>query len=355
MSTLAVILSLLVIITSSCGIKQETSNGRSITDMAGRTVIVPDNVDKVSTFCGCANRFLVYLGAADMISGVRASEKTEPLKMPWNISISSQMADIPVISAEDPETVIAVNADVMFATQNVDGFDFFDHVTLSERVGIPLVIARVYTSFSKNKDNFDETLRLLGKVINKEERAEQLIQAIDEIISDLDRRTKDIPDEEKPTVYVGGKAWSGSHGILSTSSYFSAFDFINAINVAAGVEVENAFIDKEALLSWDPDIIFIDASGFQKTIADLSSSEYESLKAVKNGNVYRIFPKIWCNTNYENVLVNAYYIGSILYPERFSDVNFVDKANEIYEIFLGKAIYEEMVAVYGEHGKIQVK
>ncbi|MFW5987774.1 MAG: iron ABC transporter substrate-binding protein, partial [Methanohalophilus sp.] len=55
--------------------------------------------------------------------------------------------------------------------------------------------------------------------------------------------------------------------------------------------------------------------------------------------------------NIENVLINTHYIGSVLYPEKF-DEDIEDKADEIYEVFLGKSVYEEMQDVVGSYGKL---
>jgi iron complex transport system substrate-binding protein len=325
-----------------------------ITDMAGRTVEIPDNIEKVSTLCGCAHRFLVYLDAADMISGVRESEKRVPLRSPWNMAIKDQIFDIPVISGEDAETIIAVKPDIMIATQTADGFDFFEHELLAEKVGIPLVILRPYVSFSAHQENVFETIRILGQILDREQRAAELTSAIKLIIEDLDQRTRDLTDDQKPTVYVGGKAWAGSHGIISTSSMYTAFDFINANNVAAEVGEENAFIDKEALLLWDPEFIFLESTGLEQAMEDLRAPEFANLRAVKNGNIYRIHPKIWTNTNYETVLVNAYYIGSIIYPEQFNDLDFVTKANEVYTTFLGTSVLKDMIEVHGPYEKLEL-
>ena len=326
----------------------------TITDMAGRTVEVPRDIKKVATLCGCAHRFLVYLDASDMISGVRESEKREPLRSPWNMAIVPDIFDIPVISGEDAETIIAVNPDIMIATQAADGFDFFEHEDLAEKAGIPLVIVRPYVSFSANRDKVIESIRVLGKVLDREARAEELINDINNIINDLNERTKDIPEEEKPTVYVGGKAWAGSMGITSTSSMYTAFDFINAKNVAAELGEENAFIDKEALLMWDPDYIFLEATGFEQAFEELRAPEFETLKAVQNNNIYRIHPKIWTNTNHETVLVNAYYVGSVIYPDYFGDIDFVEKANEIYSVFYGKSVLNDMIEVHGDYERLEI-
>jgi iron complex transport system substrate-binding protein len=326
----------------------------TITDQSGQLVELPEEINKVATLCGCAHRFLVYLEAEDMIAGVRESEKREPLRSPWNMAISDIVFDIPVFSAEDVETIIAQSPDIMVATQTADGFDFFEHELLAEKAGIPLLILRPYVSFSAHRDNVFEAIEILGKVLDREDRAAELNDGIKAIISDLDARTNNIPESDKPSVYVGGKAWAGSHGIVSTSSMYTAFDFINAVNVAAEIGEENAFIDKEALLVWDPDYIFLESTGLEQAIEDLKAPEFATLKAVKNGNIYRIHPKIWTNTNYETVLVNAYYIGSIIYPDQFSDINFAEQADQVYKLFLGKSVLEEMIEVHGAYERLSL-
>lgn len=333
---------------------EEEASPQTITDMAGNVIELPENIKKVATLCGCAHRLLVHLDAADMISGVRESEKREPLRSPWNMAIKDIVFDIPVFSAEDVETIIAVNPDMMVATQTADGFDFIEHEMLAEKVGIPLLILRPYVSFSAHKENVFEAYRILGQAIGREARAEELVSGIVAVIEDLDMRTRDIPVDERPTVYVGGKAWAGSHGIISTSSMYTAFDFINANNVAAEIGEENAFIDKEALLLWNPDYIFLESTGLEQAIEDLSAAEFSTLKAVQNGNIFRIHPKIWTNTNHETVLVNAYYIGSIIYPEQFADLVFEERADEIYELFLRVPVLADMVEVHGPYERVTI-
>lgn len=338
-------------------IKEEESAGEdaiyTITDMAGRTIEVPEEINRVVAL-SWANRFLVYLEAADKMGGIQEGERRDPLEMPWNYAIEDQILDIPLIDRDDAESISAVHPDFMIAMQTVDEVDVQETEMLQRQTNIPVAIFRPYVSFSANKDNFDETVRTIGMILDREDRAEELIRDIDEVINDLHDRSKDIADGEKPSVYVGGKAWRGSHGIVSTSSYYSSFDFIGANNVAADLGEENAFIDKEALLQWDPEYIFLEASGFDQAMKDLQQPELQSLKAVQNENVHRILPKIWWATNYENVLINTYYIGSVIYPEQFSDIDIDQKADEIYEIFFDESVYEEMTEVHGRISPVKV-
>jgi iron complex transport system substrate-binding protein len=47
-------------------------------------------------------------------------------------------------------------------------------------------------------------------------------------------------------------------------------------------------------------------------------------------------------------LVDAYYyIGKVLYPDRFVDVNPELKADEIFQAFLGKSLYMQYEKTYG--------
>jgi len=71
------------------------------------------------------------------------------------------------------------------------------------------------------------------------------------------------------------------------------------------------------------------------------------LNAFKEGRVYGILPYNYYHTNVAVALADAYYIGKILYPERFSDVNPSEKADEIFRVFVGKALYQQYAEAYG--------
>ena len=54
----------------------------------------------------------------------------------------------------------------------------------------------------------------------------------------------------------------------------------------------------------------------------------------------------WYITNVEVAIADAYYAGTIIYPEQFKDVNIVEKANEIFVHMLGdeaEHYYQDLV------------
>jgi iron complex transport system substrate-binding protein len=46
-------------------------------------------------------------------------------------------------------------------------------------------------------------------------------------------------------------------------------------------------------------------------------------------------------------MADAYFIGKLLYPDRFVDVNPAAKADEIYAFLVGKPIFNRLNAAFG--------
>ncbi|MCX8172721.1 MAG: iron ABC transporter substrate-binding protein, partial [Archaeoglobaceae archaeon] len=118
----------------------------------------------------------------------------------------------------------------------------------------------------------------------------------------------------------------------------------------------HVFIDKEFLLKEQPEVIFLDLGNLFLVKEDYSKDKtfYQSLNAFKSGKVYGIYSFNFYNTNVEQALVDSYLVGKVLYPEKFQDIDIESKANDIYEFFVGKTIYSELVSKYGELGAIDV-
>ena len=203
------------------------------------------------------------------------------------------------------------------------------------------------------------SLRIMGEVVGKQERAEEVIAYIEATMQDLENRTADIPESERKTVYVGGVSSAGAHGIISTEPAYPPFLWVNANNVAAGMGTDHADIAKEALVDWDPEYIFIDIGtlqlGNEGAIGELKNdTSLTGLSAVKNGKVYGVIPYNFYSTNYESVLANAYFVGKVLYPDRFEDIDPEAKADEIYTFFLGKPVFSDLNGQYNDLGFKQI-
>ncbi|OPY21373.1 MAG: corrinoid ABC transporter substrate-binding protein [Methanomethylovorans sp. PtaU1.Bin093] len=350
----------------SSSTSQSVSNNNdtiTVTDALGRTVEVPKSPEHVICSGSGALRYLTYLEAQDRIVAVDSIE-TEESKFdarPYALA-NPQFKEYPVYGEfrgnDDPEKIMALDPQpqVIFKMYSTSGYD---PVELQKKTGIP-VIALNYGDMVNNRADMYNSLRIMGEVMGKEDRAEELIAFFDSTIADLNERTADVPEEEETTCYVGGIARSGPHGFQSTEPTYPPFLFINAKNVAYDpMNLTTAEVSKESILGWDPEIIFVDLSTTQSE--DKSSAlyqlqndvSYRKLTAVQTGEVYGVLPYNWYTQNYGSVLADAYFAGKLLYPESFEDVDLEDKTIEIYTFLVGRGdeevgrqVYEKMINAF---------
>jgi len=344
--------------------KAAESGAMTLTDGFGREVTISENVERVvCSGAGCL-RYLVYLQAQDDVVGVDSLEKEESAfeGRPYALA-NPQLKDYPLIGEfrgkDDPEKIIAISPQVILKTGTSGqsaATNGADADTLQNKTGIPVVMFP-YGSL-KNEEQKAEmynSLRIMGQVVGKQERAEEVINYINATMQDLENRTADIPESERKTAYIGGVSMAGAHGIISTEPAYPPFLWVNANNVAAGMGAEHADIAKEALVDWDPEYIFIDIGtlqvGNEGAIGELKNdTSLSGLSAVKNKKVYGVIPYNYYSTNYESVLANAYFVGKVLYPDRFEDIDPEAKADEIYTFFLGKPVFSELNGQYDNLG-----
>ncbi|MCS7121950.1 MAG: iron ABC transporter substrate-binding protein [Archaeoglobaceae archaeon] len=358
------ILSLLVLVSLFFGcVQQKTEKVDEkikVTDLAGRTVEVPKKVERVVAIGPGALRILVYLQVTDKVVGVENAEKAwETYTRPYRLA-NPQLANLSTIGVggpDDPkpnvEEIIKLKPDVIFAVVSAQYAD-----NLQEKTGIPVVVLNYGVLGNFRTTELFESIKLAGKILNKEERAKEIVSYIERVVIDLNERTKGI---EKPKVYVGALGFKGQHGFTSTQCRFPPFEVNNVYseNIACkfNTTILTPFmIDREFILKEQPDVIFLDLGNLFLVKKDYEKDKafYQSLKAFREERVYGIYSFNFYNTNVEQALVNSYWIGKVLMPEKFKDVNIREKANEIYKFFVGKELYDEIASKYGELGKINV-
>ena len=84
-----------------------------------------------------------------------------------------------------------------------------------------------------------------------------------------------------------------------------------------------------------------DAEGW--AIAEFrNDASYQGFYVVENGEMYAVNPHISMNVNHEMSFTNAYYIGKVLYPDRFADIDPAAKADEIYRFVVGVQIFTQL-------------
>ena len=350
---------------SNSGDISKSSDTVTVVDNFGRSAVVPADVKSVLCSGSGCMRYLVYLQSQDLAVGVDSIEKEwrEIEGRPYSLVHREKLYELPLFGEyrgkDDPEKIIDISPDLVFKTGSTGtsyGTSGAEADTLSAKTGVA-VVAFPYGSLKNQaeKDEFYSGLRLMGKVLGKYERAEEVISYIEDLMADLKSRTSGIPEDELKRVYVGGVSSAGAHGIISTEPAYPPFLWTNADNVASGLGSAHVDVAKEAIIDWDPEYIFIDVSTIQMedngAIGQLKNDPaLKGLTAKKTGNVYGVLPYNFYNANYETVFSDAYFIGKILYPDCFSDVIPEEKADEIYTFFVGEPVLEKLNAQFNNTG-----
>ena len=337
----------------------DESGGLYIVDMAGREVRVPENVERIVCKGPGALRLITYLQATDKVVGIEGGfEKQSVSGRPYRIA-HEELTALPTIGTAGPspqadsEAVLRVRPDVVFISY-AEGRIVKN---LQTRTRIPVVVLDPGPLSELDTNSVFQSLELAGKILGKSERAQKVIDFIKGIESELKQRVKNVPERDRPSVYVGGLGYKGSQGITSNQTNYPGFELLNINNVAGELEQRGHIsVSKEKLLQWDPDVILVDGHGLELVLTDYQKNPKfcKSLKAVENNQVYVLLPYNFYTTNTGTALANYFYMGKVLYGSAFDEVDPAEKASMIYSFLVGASVFEKMQKDYSGFRKLNL-
>ncbi len=381
---LAMLLALTVLLggfvrTGAAAQAEEAPKTRIVVDVWNREVEIPYEVKSIVCLGSMGPRFAAYLDVVDMMVGAEDCDiKGESVRYDYSPVYHEQLKQLPSVGVGGgsgqnngyPEQIIEAAPDVILAGFSAEAAD-----ELQRQTGIPVVSVR-YRTQGFIDEGFHRTMRVFAETVGAQERCEEVLAFVEACKQDLQARTKDIPQEQKQRVYTGAVTFNGRHGFAFTYVNFPAFTAINANNVAdefletatgeaaaaaardgtAYVGSDGFEVDWEQILDWDPDVIFLDPGNM-----DLVNEEYknnpgyfEALRAVQQGNVYTMPSTNAAGPNVTYLLINAYYAGTVLFPEQFADVDLAEKAGQIMDAMLGEDFFAQMQDGGLYYGKITI-
>lgn len=340
---------------------QPTGNTVEITDMLGRQVEVPDEAQEVAGLGIGAIRTLVYLETTDRIVGSSATDKKLNDTLPYLLA-HPEITALPEIESSESvnlESIVSLSPDVIIASY----YSTADADRIQEDTGIPVVVVRPGEgaseplNYSSDTNDFYQSLRIVGNLTNKQDRAEDIVSYIKSLVDDLEQKTGSIAEGSKPNVYVGGLSRKGSHGLTMTQWKYPPFVLTHSKNVAGDIQAPSNTIeiDSEQLISWDPDIIFVDEVNLPLVLQDITDPKFSNLTAVINEEVYGVFPYPRYGLNHGVVFANSYYVGKVLYPDQFSDTNVTEKAGDIFSFLVGEPVYDIMKENMGGYMRLDIE
>jgi len=319
--------------------QSEPQAARIVTDMRGRSVAIPHEVKRIIALDAGSLRLVSYLDATDLVIAVeddghgREKSQYEFFALATYRIAHPELRDLPSIgSAANHEGIIAAEADLIISS----AVDVAKLDQLQQILGIPVFAVDVDVELY-DRERFYAQNEILGVVLNREERAAALNEGIKGLLGDLERRRAGVTDPKR--AYAGGMMFYGPADLLRTTGDFLPFDLVGASNVMESNPTGNRqpyMTGLEDLIAAGPDYIFLDAANITLCEAGYRSNKATLdalVPAFSNQEVHTTFVYKYYGTNWENQLVNVYLVGSVLYPELYSDFTIREKAEEIWKLF----------------------
>lgn len=319
----------------------DAAGEREITDMAGRTVVVPDEIETVFS-SSTVTAIFMYTLAPDKLLG-------------WNYELNEleksiileEYHDLPNFGMGDSinyEAVIAADPTIAVNVGTINDKMISDCDKLSKSLGVPVVAVDGDLAASA------EAYRFMGALLGEEEQAEKLASYAEKTFADIEKM--EVPEDKKVRIYYG----NGEDSLETApagSAHGQIIDMVNAVNVAdlemgEGSRVQ---ISAEQLLAWDPDVIVVngepkaDMSGASAAETILANPDYASLKAVQNQQVYGTpnAPFSWMDRPMgPNRIVGIRWLSGLIYPE-YLNYNVDEEVKEFFDLFYHVQLTDEQL------------
>ncbi|MGR6431740.1 ABC transporter substrate-binding protein [Rhizobium sp. PAMB 3182] len=267
-------------------------------------------------------------------------------KLPTFGGIKDGTFDIEQAVALRPDVII-MNIDAKAATEEAG------YIEKLAKVGIPVV----YVDFrEKPMENTEPSMRLIGKLYGKEDRAEDFIKFREEEIAKVTDVLAAHPDEKKPVVFMERAGGYSDDCCMS----FGDENFGKMVEIAGGINMAKDIIpgtfgtvNPEQIIASDPDQVIVTGANWElyvpggnwvglgagadqkeaarKLSALMDRPGFTGIKAVKEGNVHAIWHQFY-NNPYQFVAIQQ--IAKWLHPDLFKDLDPDATFSELHKRFL---------------------
>ena len=342
----------------------------TVVDMIGREVsAVPGSYRRVVCIGAGALRMYSYIGDVSLLVGVEDIDNTalterpkmfDSVARPYMLAYGESFTELPSCGVGGPqaqtaeaEKILACEPDIVISEyEDVEKED-----ALQEQLGVPVITLKAGPG-GVFDDNFFGTMRLLGVIFDNGEKAETLVSFIEAERAEIEKRTADVAEADKPAVYICGLGNWGTTNHLMTAQNYISFTVANVKNVVTDLEapgIQAIEEEKFVALGEDMDVIIMDAAAVKniKPLYAETPDMFDTCKAWQNGEVYLEMAYNAYYTNYEIALINTWFIAKTVYPDLFEDIDMTEKTNEITQAFFGMDLAEQIAAAPSSFGGYQ--
>lgn len=309
----------------------------TVKDMAGREVTLEKQPERIVSGYYISSSACIALGLTDKMVGIEDKSAKRPI---YKLAAPA-LIDLPNVGsakAFDLEACIATEPDLVILPMKQK-----DTAQTLQEMGIATLLV-----LPESHEQLIEMFTLIGTVTNTVEQAEKLISYYNTKLSAVTELTRDIPDDQKPVVYLGSTS-----DILRTAprEMYQASLITTAGGKNAGDVLEGSSwtdIDNETFLTMNPDIIVIPTDNFAVSSPDYTAEDvmnnptFSDVTAVKNSAVYQmpVGYEAWDSPVPSGILGTLWMLKT-LHPELYPAEQFAADVNEFYTAFYGFSVNEQ--------------
>lgn len=309
----------------------------TVKDMAGREVTLEKQPERIVSGYYISSSACIALGLTDKMVGIEDKSAKRPI---YKLAAPA-LIDLPNVGsakAFDLEACIATEPDLVILPMKQK-----DTAQTLQEMGIATLLV-----LPESHEQLIEMFTLIGTATNTVKQAEKLISYYNTKLSAVTELTRDIPDDEKPVVYLGSTS-----DILRTApkEMYQASLITTAGGKNAGDVLEGSSwtdIDNETFLTMNPDIIVIPTDNFAVSSPDYTAEDvmnnptFSDVTAVKNGAVYQmpVGYEAWDSPVPSGILGTLWMLKT-LHPELYPAEQFAADVNEFYTVFYGFSVNEQ--------------
>ncbi len=338
---------------AGCGSDTKKGNEKQATkiveDLKGRQVAVPQNVKHLAvTPLPWASVVYAIDGSSERLSAVHPGamsaykgkflETKDKHFAELDTKIVAQNFSMNIESAAQA----GIDTAVLWQYQEKDAEKL-------EKVGIPTVLI-----YNDTVENLKKSFLIIGKLLGKEERAEQINKYYDAATAKITAK-KAWEQEQKPTILFLRNAKLRLQGndnfIHEAIRIGGGQNPYEQIALSSGSEQTIAM---EEVYKLNPDIILL--SNFDKFVPDdlynnkIAGQDWSTVKAVKEYRVYKVPMGIyrWDAPGVETPLMME-WLAHVLQPELFKDMDVRADAKKFYEDFMHYSMTEaDMAQIFAD-------
>lgn len=323
---MTILLLFTVLALTGCGQEnQDVDNTvRTITDITGRTVKIPTEIDRVACQSSTCEAVIISLGKATKLVGTTdyTDVNSFAFKLFPELEQLTKLADDMSV-----EEMLENNIQVVIVKDE-------NKIEKYEEAGLPVICVDLDT-VSGTKDS----IKIIGEIVGATEQAEKCVNYIndcEQLVSDRFANAK----EHSFTAYYSRAKYAESN-LLTT--YAAGHIYSEWIKSSGGTVITQdmelaetkggVLINGEELISANPDVIFIGGYYRNAIYADSMSGEYSNvLNAIKNKQVYMVPTSVtdWSVGGCELGLTTL-WCAQLIAPDLFSDIDMTEKVISFYK------------------------